>query len=31
MDALPFDGKLKSEKERMKYKEKLQACLAGKL
>lgn len=31
MDALPFDGKLKSEKERMKYKEKLQACLAEKL
>lgn len=31
VDALPFDGKLKSEKEQLKYKEKLQACLAAKL
>ncbi|UMM40535.1 hypothetical protein L5515_017124 [Caenorhabditis briggsae] len=31
VDALPFDGKLKSEKEREKYKGKLQACLAEKL
>uniref|UniRef100_A0A1I7U0Z4 PlsC domain-containing protein n=2 Tax=Caenorhabditis tropicalis TaxID=1561998 RepID=A0A1I7U0Z4_9PELO len=31
VDALPYDGKLKSEKERLKYKEKLQTCLADKL
>ncbi|CAL2049314.1 unnamed protein product [Caenorhabditis brenneri] len=31
VDALPFDGKLKSEKERLKYKEKLQSGLAEKL
>lgn len=30
VDALPFDGKLKSAKEQLKYREKLQACLAAK-
>ncbi|CAI2356446.1 unnamed protein product [Caenorhabditis sp. 36 PRJEB53466] len=30
VEALPFDGKLKSEKERSKYREKLQACFAAK-